>query len=52
MIEGVAGRVPVFRTERLEAREMSLADLDFIASLLADPEVIMILCNGAAPSAG
>jgi RimJ/RimL family protein N-acetyltransferase len=40
MVEGDDGRVPVFRTERLEAREMSLADLDFIASLLADPEVM------------
>lgn len=30
----------VFRTERLLARQMSLGDLDFIASLLADPEVM------------
>ena len=30
----------VFETERLYAREMSHADLDFIASLLGDPEVM------------
>jgi [ribosomal protein S5]-alanine N-acetyltransferase len=34
------GPARVFETERLYAREMSLADLDFIASLLADPEVM------------
>ena len=31
---------PVFETARLRAREMSLDDLDFIASLLSDPEVM------------
>ena len=30
----------IFKTERLRAREMSMADLDFIASLLADAEVM------------
>jgi [ribosomal protein S5]-alanine N-acetyltransferase len=32
--------MPLFHTERLSAREMSLNDLDFIASLLAHPEVM------------
>lgn len=32
--------VPVWETERLRAREMSDADLDFIASMLADAEVM------------
>jgi ribosomal-protein-alanine N-acetyltransferase len=36
----VRSHVDVFQTERLRAREMSLDDLDFIASLLADPEVM------------
>ena len=31
---------PIFDTERLRAREMSLLDLDFIADLLAHPEVM------------
>jgi RimJ/RimL family protein N-acetyltransferase len=31
---------PVFETERLRAREMSLADLDFVAAMLAHPEVM------------
>jgi RimJ/RimL family protein N-acetyltransferase len=30
----------ILETERLWAREMSLADLDFIAGMLADPEVM------------
>jgi RimJ/RimL family protein N-acetyltransferase len=30
----------IFETERLLAREMSIGDLDFIASLLADPDVM------------
>lgn len=32
--------MPVFQTPRLSAREMSPADLDFIAELLGDPEVM------------
>ena len=32
--------MPVFQTDRLKAREMSMADLDFIAALLSDPEVM------------
>ena len=31
---------PIFETERLIAREMTLDDLDFVASLMADPEVM------------
>ena len=31
---------PVWETERLRAREMSLADLDFVAAMLAHPEVM------------
>lgn len=30
----------IFETERLLAREMSFADIDFVAELLADPEVM------------
>jgi [ribosomal protein S5]-alanine N-acetyltransferase len=32
--------MPVFQTSRLSAREMSLDDLDFIATLLSDAEVM------------
>jgi RimJ/RimL family protein N-acetyltransferase len=31
---------PIFETNRLIAREMTLDDLDFVAGLLADPEVM------------
>jgi len=31
---------PVFETERLRAREMTLDDLDFVAAMLAHPEVM------------
>jgi RimJ/RimL family protein N-acetyltransferase len=31
---------PIFETARLVLREMSLADLDFVAGMLADPEVM------------
>ena len=35
-----AGKSPVLETPRLLLREMDVGDLDFIASLLADPEVM------------
>src|SRR5687767_2589220 len=31
---------PVFETERLRAQEMTLDDLDFVAAMLAHPEVM------------